>query len=140
MRNTDGSFSRGLKWGLLLAIPLWAIILFPLLAAEPPACRDGVCVMQGPGGKVRDWKLHVQLNDLRGARFVVPAGATCASACAIATGLGLYIGADFSIANSAVFVPHNRKAIQKETRMSHAFRELMLNNKPFHYGTSIGGN
>jgi hypothetical protein len=96
--------------------------------------------MQGPGGKVRDWKLHVQLNDLRGARFVVPAGATCASACAIATGLGLYIGADFSIANSAVFVPHNRKAIQKETRMSHAFRELMLNNKPFHYGTSIGGN
>jgi hypothetical protein len=89
--------------------------------------------MQGPGGKVRDWKLHVQLNDLRGARFVIPAGATCASACAIATGLGLYIGADFSIAGNAIFVPHNVEAIRAEARMPRDFRALMLKNKPFHY-------
>jgi len=133
MRSTNGC-------GIVLATAASAIFWIALLgaiqpskSAEPPPCAEGVCEMSGPGGDVENWKLHVQLNDLRGARFVVPPGATCASACAIATGLGLYVGADFDIASSAIFIPHNVEAIWAEARMPSEFRELMLNGKSFHW-------
>lgn len=116
----------GLAWALL-----FFIIALLASAAQPPACRDDVCPMYGPGGRVADWTLHVQLGDLAGKRFIVPA--TCASACAIAVGVGLYIGADIRISPTATFVPHNRAAILAETRMPPKFRALMLAYRPFHY-------
>lgn len=133
------SFSKGLKWGLLLAIPMWALIFaaLPLFAAEPPLCQSKVCVMAGPGGNILEWKLHVQLNDLRGARFVVPPYARCASACAIAVGLGLGIGADMKISPKAIFIPHNMDAVKAERRMPHVFRTLMLSGRPFHYAPGL---
>ena len=78
--------ARWLLACLLFSVLCWDVLLFAIAsfasAASPPECRDDVCVMQGPGGRVAAWKLHVQLNDLAGHRFIVPAGATCASACA----------------------------------------------------------
>lgn len=128
--------ARWLLACLLFSALCWAGLFFAVgaaFAASPPECRGDVCVMQGPGGLVLDWKLHVQLNDLAGRRFIVPAGATCASACAIAVGVGLYVGADIEISPTATFAPHNRAAILAERRMPVRFRDLMLAYRPFHW-------
>lgn len=128
---------QGWALAFLLAGALWFLILISASSftrsAEPPSCIGNVCQMTGPGGLILDWKLHVQIADMQGKRFVVPANSICASACAIAVGLGLYLGADITIAPTATFVPHNLHAIKAEKRMPAKFRKLMLNYKPFHY-------
>lgn len=129
--------AQGWLLAFLASGALWLVILIGVSSightAQPPACRGNVCQMTGPGGLILDWKLHVQIADLQGKRFTVPAHSVCASACAIAVGLGLYIGADIRIDPTATFIPHNLAAIKAETRMPAKFRKLMLAYRPFHY-------
>ena len=127
--------------GWLLSFMVSGMLWFGILVgvsslvhtAEPLPCRGNICEMTGPGGLVLTWKLHVQVEDLHGKRFVVPANSVCASACAIAVGLGLYLGADIRIDPTATFIPHNLRAIKSEKRMPDEFRRLMLAYRPFHY-------
>jgi sugar (pentulose or hexulose) kinase len=122
----------GQKWliAALVSGCLWLGMLYPLMAAKPPACTATQCPMYGPGGYIRDWRLSVMLADLKGLPIVVPAGRTCASACALAVGFALAKGYDVRISPSAVFVPHNREAISKGL-MPKRFKALMRAYRPF---------
>ena len=93
----------------------------------PPACRGEVCQLYGPGGYEHDWEQHVLVNAVYGKRFNVPAKA-CYSACVVAVGLALHIGAEVTISPRAkIMWGHSPKLLAKYP-MPSWFRKLALHH------------
>ncbi len=124
----------GIMWLISLAVQATDFRNDP--AYQPPRCTATVCPMYGPGGLIIRWKEAALLAHGHGKLIVVPPGRVCASACALAVGYALGHGFDVEISPSAIFVPHNIKAIQK-THMPPAFKAKMLAYKPFSWRPPI---
>lgn len=109
----------------------WAEETFTGPAYQPPKCTATICPMYGPGGILSHWTMAVMLANIAKKPLVVPAGKTCASACALAIGFALGRGYDVRIAPSALFIPHAVEVMNKP--MLPAFRRKLLAGKPFHW-------